>query len=67
MESWKTKILLIGAIIGAVAGIVAGLLFVQRAQETQQAPRLSAGDGVKVGVGVVSLLKLISDLGSSRK
>lgn len=67
MDSWKTKILIIGAIIGAAAGIVAGLLFVQRAQETQQTPRLSAGDGVKVGVGVVSLLKLISDLGSSKK
>ena len=66
MDSWKTKILVIGALVGAVAGLVGGLLFIQRAQENQEAPRLSAGDGVRVGVGVVGLLKMISDMGSSK-
>jgi hypothetical protein len=67
MESWKTKVVIIGVIVGAVAGVIAGLLFIQRAQESQEAPKLTAGDGVKVGVGVLGVLKLISDLGSGRK
>lgn len=67
MENWKTKTIVIGGIIGAVAGIVAALLLIQRAEETQQVPRLTAGDGVKVGVGVVGLLRLISDIAGSKK
>lgn len=67
MENWKTKTIVIGGIIGAVAGIVAALLLIQRAEETQQVPRLTAGDGVKVGVGVLGLLRLITDIAGSKK
>jgi hypothetical protein len=67
MENWKTKTIVIGGVIGAVAGVVAALLLIQRAEETQQAPRLTAGDGVKVGVGILGLLRLISDIAGSKK
>ncbi|MCX7975934.1 MAG: hypothetical protein N2646_02565 [Bellilinea sp.] len=67
MENWKTKTIVIGGLIGAAAGIIAALLLIQRAEETQQVPRLTAGDGVKVGVGVLGLLRLISDIAGSKK
>ncbi len=67
MENWKTKTIIIGGLIGAAAGIIAALLLIQRAEETQQVPRLTAGDGVKVGVGVIGLLRLISDIAGSKK
>ncbi|HAD07003.1 MAG TPA: hypothetical protein DCE76_07560 [Anaerolineaceae bacterium] len=67
MENWKTKTIVIGGLIGAAAGIIAALLLIQRAEETQQMPRLTAGDGVKVGVGVLGLLRLISDIAGSKK
>jgi len=67
MDNWKTKTIVIGGLLGAAAGIIAALLLIQRAEETQQMPRLTAGDGVKVGVGVLGLLRLIADIAGSKK
>jgi hypothetical protein len=66
MANWKTKTILIGAVIGAAAGLIAAYILVQRADESQQAPRLNAGDGVKVGLGVLGVLRLISDIGARK-
>lgn len=63
-ENWQSKFLLMGAIIGAVAGVVAAVILVQNAEKAGNRPQLSAGDGVKVGLGVLAVLKLLSDLGS---
>jgi hypothetical protein len=38
----------------------------QRASESQQAPKLNAGDGVKVGLGILGVLRLISDIGTKK-
>jgi hypothetical protein len=61
MESWRTRTLIAGAVIGALAGLAAGYVLVQRAEEMNEAPKLSAGDGVKLGLGVLGLLRLVSD------
>ena len=66
MANWKTKTILIGAVIGAAAGLIAAYILVQRADESQQAPRLNAGDGVMVGLGVLGVLRLISDIGARK-
>ncbi len=66
MGNWKTRTILIGAVVGTVAGLIAAYILVQRANEAQQTPRLNAGDGVKVGLGVLGVLKLISDIGTKR-
>jgi hypothetical protein len=63
-DNWQSKFLLIGAIIGAVAGAVAAVILVQNAQKAGTRPQLSAGDGVKVGLGVLAVLKLLADLGT---
>lgn len=67
MEKWKTKTIVVGALLGAVAGVIAGLLIIQRAEETQTNPRLSAGDGVKVGLGILGILRQIGDVGGTRR
>lgn len=66
MLAKRKDVLIIGALVGAVAGVIAAVILVQRAEESQQKPKLSAGDGVKVGMGVLGLLKLVSDIGSKR-
>jgi hypothetical protein len=64
--NWKTKTLLIGISAGAAAGLVAAYIIVQRAEQNETTPQISAGDGVKVGLGVLGVLRLLADL-SSRK
>ena len=59
----KTQVLLIGAVIGALTGITAAFLLVQRAEKKEGALTLSAGEGVKVGLGALTFLRTVTDLG----
>lgn len=63
-SGWKTKILLAGAVIGALAGLGAAYLYVKKSDELAERPRLTSGEGMKIGMGVVGLLKMIADLGN---
>jgi hypothetical protein len=60
-ENWKVKTLIIGGLIGAASGLLAAYILINRAENEQIRPRLTAGDGVKVGIGLLGLLRLISD------
>ena len=60
----KTKTLLIGTIFGAAAGLMAAFIILQRAEKNETTPKLTAGDGVKVGLGVLGVLRMLADTGS---
>ncbi|MBA4399717.1 MAG: hypothetical protein C0396_07610 [Anaerolinea sp.] len=66
MVKQRRDLIIIGALLGAVAGAMAAVILVQRAEEAHQSPKLTAGDGVKVGLGVLGLLRLISEIGSKK-
>jgi hypothetical protein len=63
LENWKTKTMIIGGVLGLVSGLFAAFLLIQRSDQKQQKPQLNAKDGVKVGMGLLGVLKLISDMG----
>ncbi len=63
-QNWKRSILIAGAVIGAATGLVAAYLYVKKTEELAERPRLSSGEGVKLGLGLVGLLKMITDLGT---
>jgi hypothetical protein len=65
-ESWKMKTFIIGAIIGTLTGIGAAYMINQRAQAENTQPKLTAGEGLKIGLGVLGLLRLVSDIGSAK-
>ena len=62
-KSSKSKILLVGGLLGLLSGLIAAYLLIQRSDQSEKELSISAGDGVKVGLGVLGVLKLISDLG----
>jgi len=64
--SWKSKAILIGTLAGAITGFVAASILVQRAEKQNSQPKLSASEGVKLGMGVLGLLKLIADYGEKK-
>ncbi len=66
-DQWKFRTITLSALIGAVAGIIAGAILVQRAEQLETRPRLTAGDGVKVGLGVLGVLRLLADMMSEKK
>jgi hypothetical protein len=66
LNNWKTRAMIIGAVIGAITGLGAAYILVRRAEEAQTKPQLTTGDGVKIGMGLAGVLKLISDIGSSK-
>ena len=65
-ENWKSKTLLLGAVLGTVAGLGAAYLLVQRAEREQQEVRLSAGEGIRLGLLVFGLLRQVSLLGEEK-
>ena len=62
-ENWKTKTVVMGVVIGAIAGAVSALLLITRAESEHTAPKLTAGEGIQVGLGVLGLMRMISGLG----
>jgi hypothetical protein len=63
-QNWKNKVILAGALIGLITGIGAAYLYVKKADELPERPKLTTGDGMKLGMGLVGVLKLISEFGT---
>lgn len=66
-DNWKVRTMVIGGIAGMLTGLLAAYLLIQRAEQEENEPRLTAGEGVRVGVGVLGVLKMISDMGTRRQ
>ncbi len=62
----QNRILLFGALIGAVTGLVAAMMLQRRAEKTGNEITLSTGDGVKLGMMIMGLLRAISSLGDEK-
>jgi len=62
----KTRTLLFGALIGAATGLVAAMLLNRRAEKTQSTTALTTGEGLKLGVLVLGLLRAIGSLADDK-
>ena len=59
----KNKTLFMGAVIGAATGLFAALLLNRRAENNESETALTTGEGLKLGVLLLGLLRAISSLG----
>lgn len=59
-KNWKTKAFILGGVIGAAAGVLAAFILVKRAEKEEALPRLTAGEGIELGLGLLGLLRLVS-------
>jgi len=58
----KSKIILAGGLIGAVTGIGIAYLLAQRAERQGGEMQLSSGEGLRLGLLVLGMLRQVADL-----
>ncbi len=59
----KSKTLITGALVGALVGLFAAMLLQRRAEKNERETTLTTGEGLKLGVLLLGLLRAIASLG----
>lgn len=62
MENWKMKTFIMGGLLGLIAGIAASYIMVQQSDKKHTSLALNANDGVKLGLGLLTFMRLISEI-----
>ncbi len=62
-SNWKARTIIVGVLAGALTGLGAALVLIQRAEQEGEAVQLGTSDGLKVGIGVLGLLRQIGQIG----
>ena len=65
--SWRSKALMAGALIGALVGLGSAYLMVVTAEKHGRELKISAGEGVRLSLLVMGLLRQIAQLGEGGK
>lgn len=63
----KSRTLFLGALIGALTGLIAAMLLNRRAERQERQTAITAGEGLKLGVLVLGLLRAIASLSEDEK
>ena len=62
-KDWKTNTLIVGAVVGLLSGLVAAFLLVRRSEKSGNELTLNTGEGFRLGMLVLGLLREIASLG----
>ncbi len=66
-RGWKPKALAIGAVVGALTGLAGAYLLVRRAEAQGTRPQLDAGEGIRIGVLLMGLLRQVALIGDGKQ
>ncbi len=59
----NSRTIVLGALIGAATGLIAAVLLNRRAEKNERETAITTGEGLKLGVLVIGLLRAIASLG----
>lgn len=65
-QGWKTKAMIAGALLGALLGLGAAYILVQNAERQGNPVKVTAGEGVRLSLGVMGLLKQVAELAEKK-
>jgi hypothetical protein len=65
-DRWKIRVLAIGALVGALTGLAGAFLLVRRSEAQGTQPQLEAGEGLRIGLLVMGLLRQVAMLGEGK-
>ena len=60
---WRGKAFLIGGVAGALLGLGAAYIYVNAAEQSGEAPELSPGTAVTIGLSLLALLRQVAVIG----
>lgn len=60
--NWKTMALVVGAAVGALTGVAAALMLVRRSERHGESLSVSTGEGLRIGLLVMGLLREVAAL-----
>jgi hypothetical protein len=63
-QNWKGRVILAGGLFGAFFGVGMAYLLTQRAERQGGQLRLGTGEGIRLGLLLLGLMKQVSDLGA---
>ncbi len=61
------RTIFLGVVLGAATGLVAAMLLNRRAEQDSRSTALTAGEGLKIGVLLLGLLRAIGSLSDEEK
>lgn len=59
--NWKTLTYIIGGAVGLVTGVAAAFLFIRARENSEDGHKITSGQGVKIGMGIITLLRQITE------
>jgi hypothetical protein len=60
---WKTKALIVGGVIGALLGMGTAYLLAQKAEREGEPLKLGTGEGLRLGMLTLGMLRQVASLG----
>ncbi|HUS83530.1 MAG: hypothetical protein MUO58_07070 [Anaerolineales bacterium] len=63
-SDWKTRTLIVGVLAGALTGLGVAFVLIQRAEQEGEVLQLRTSEGVKLGMGVLGLLRQVGQIGA---